>query len=377
MSKGGDTTTTSTTVQDVPEWALPYYEDMLAKGKALSEEEYVAYTGPRIAEDSADLTASEQMVRDIAGTDPTYYDNASQTYGDLGASAASLGASDPYQFSTYKGYEAAAGATAPVQAFDYGDTRQFTGDEVTTYMSPYMDEVVAQQQADAIRQREMQQAALDASAVTAGAFGGSRQAVVEGMANEELSRQLADIYAEGQQAAFENAQAQFERDRTAEMTQTQQQAEELARVQGISVDEAARVQEGQAAEKARVQQAQADENMAQRQFELEAMGFSADMAGQIVAMEEARRATEVQNAQLLSAQGLSSMAREQAALDVAYQDFLRQQQYPQDQLAAYSAMLQGLPVQASGTTSVQEPYNPMQEALGAGISALGLYNGLQ
>ena len=54
-----------------------------------------------------------------------------------------------------------------------------------------------------------------AQAVQAGAFGGSRAAVQEGMAQEALGRQLAEIQASGQQQAFEQAQQQFERDRAA------------------------------------------------------------------------------------------------------------------------------------------------------------------
>jgi hypothetical protein len=40
-------------------------------------------------------------------------------------------------------------------------------------------------------------------------------------------------------------------------------------------------------------------------------------------------------------------------------------------------MINGLPVQPAGSTTTQTPYNPVQQALGMGISALGLYRGLQ
>jgi hypothetical protein len=36
-----------------------------------------------------------------------------------------------------------------------------------------------------------------------------------------------------------------------------------------------------------------------------------------------------------------------------------------------------MPVAAAGSTTVETPYNPMQQALGAGISGLGLYKGMQ
>ena len=47
----------------------------------------------------------------------------------------------------------------------------------------------------------------------AGAFGGSRQAVQQALAGEDLQRRLGEIQAVGQQQAFEQAQQQFERDK--------------------------------------------------------------------------------------------------------------------------------------------------------------------
>jgi hypothetical protein len=234
------------------------------------------------------------------------------------------------------------------------------------YMDPFMQTVVGRQQEDAIEQFRRQQASRAAGAVQAGAFGGSRQAVQEGIAEETLARQLGDIQATGSQRAFEQAQQQFERDRAAGMTTEQRRAEELGRVQGIEVSE-----------QARVQGATADEAMRQREFQLQTMGFSADMAREVANLGERARQGDIQAAQLLEAQGLGEMAREQARLDVGYEDFLRQQQFPQQQLSQYSAILRGLPVGDAGTTTTMQPYNPMQQALGAGISALGLYKGLQ
>jgi hypothetical protein len=70
------------------------------------------------------------------------------------------------------------------------------------------------------------------------------------------------------------------------------------------------------------------------------------------------------------------MARDQAGLDIAYEDFLRQQGFPQEQIAFQSSILRGLPIGDAGTATTMQPYNPLQQALGAGISALGLYRGL-
>lgn len=159
----------------------------------------------------------------------------------------------------------------------------------------------------------------------------------------------------------------------------QAQAAELARTQGISLDEAARIQAAQASELARVQGAQAGENRSAQQFGLDALGFYSGQAGQLANLGEQERAAQIQNAQMLEAIGQAQRGEAQAGLDIGYQDYLRQQGYPQEQLGFYSDILRGLPVANVGTSSTQgyQSYNPLQQALGAGLSGLSLYKAYQ
>ena len=107
-----------------------------------------------------------------------------------------------------------AGLGRALQGMGY-QAGQFDSAAAQQYMSPYMQQVVDVQKQRAIQDFNQQNANRAAQAVQAGAFGGSRQAVAQAMAGQELSQQLADIQATGQQKAFEQAQAQFERDRAA------------------------------------------------------------------------------------------------------------------------------------------------------------------
>ena len=392
MSTGGKqpTHTTQTVTQNVPAFLKPYYTDVMSKSKALSEETYNPFGGQRLVDDSADLGTSQQMIRGIAGNPLAEYGEAQGTLGGLGTLAGQLGQQAPSEFtatqvSPYAGFQEFGGA----QEFGYDPTRQFDTATAAQYMDPFMQTVVGRQQDDAIEKFRQQQAGRDASAVQAGAFGGSRQAVQQGIAETGLMDQLGDIQATGSQRAFEQAQQQFERDRAAGMTTEQRRAEEAARVQGIGVGERARVQTGEAgelarvqgidvSEQARVQGATADEAMRQREFQLQTMGFSADMAREVAALGERARQGDIQAAQLLEAQGLGEMARGQARLDVGYEDFLRQQNFPRQQLADYSAILRGMPVADIGTQTTTAPGpSAQQQALGAGISAVGLYKGMQ
>jgi hypothetical protein len=60
---------------------------------------------------------------------------------------------------------------------------------------------------------------------------------------------------------------------------------------------------------------------------------------------------------------------------MAYQDFLRQRDYPMEQLQQYSSLLRGVPVAPNSTTSTyaQQP-GIGQQLLGAGLGAASLYN---
>ena len=200
------------------------------------------------------------------------------------------------------------------------------------YMSPYMQQVVNVQKQQAILDAQRQNAGRAAQAVQAGAFGGSRQAVESALAGEALSRQLGEIQASGQQQAYESAQGQFERDRAA-----RESAERL----GLG---AAELTEGQSA--------------------------------QLAQLGQMAREGDIQAASMLEKIGRDIQAEKQAGLDLAYEDFVRQRDYPREQLQFYSSILRGIPVQPSTETTKLQSYNPIQQLLGTGISALGLYKGL-
>jgi hypothetical protein len=68
-------------------------------------------------------------------------------------------------------------------------------------------------------------------------------------------------------------------------------------------------------------------------------------------------------------------ALNQQRYDMAYQDFLRQRDYPMEQLQQYSSLLRGVPVGVNSTTSTyaQQP-GIGQQIMGSGLAAAGLYN---
>lgn len=382
MGKGRtQKTPTDQTVRQtsLPKFADPYFRRLLQGAEEASmpfdpetgQSTYIPYSGERIAPSDmyGDIMGSRAMVRGISETGipgmgaATGAAEYGMGYGQEALSGLSGAAQyTPGQFSEYGGTE----------AFQYQDPETFTGAAVEQYMSPYMQAVVDRQKQQAMLDFERMRAGRSAQAVGAGAFGGSRAAVQEALAEEALGRQLGDIQAQGTQAAFQQAAQQFGLDRAARMQAEQSRAAEAARVQGAGLSEAARVQAAREA----AAQFGAGQGLAGYQALMSGAGQYAGLGAGLAGLGERQRAADIQGAQLMETIGRDIRAEDQARLDMAYEDFARQRDYPMQQYERFAAMLRGVPV----TPNVEEQrfasYNPMQQALGAGISALGLYKGL-
>jgi hypothetical protein len=333
MSSGGGSTT-STVTQSIPKEFYPQFNDLLTRANAASLEDYQTYGEDRLADVSADTAASQGMIRGIAGAGSPATQRAMGMTQDVYDAAGNIGSQGPYQFSQ----------------FGYSDPGTFSGQAIGQYMSPYMQNVVNQQKMSALEDFQMANAGRAAQAQQAGAFGGSRFGIQQGLAERDLLSRTNQIQAQGLQQAYTDAQNMFERDRAARMASEQARAAELSRVQS-----------GQSAE-----------NLNYANLGLNTLQFQSDLAGRLSSLGQTARGNEIQSAQLMQAQGAAQEQRQQARRDIAYQDFLAQRGHPMAQLERYAQILHGSPI--ANATSTTTPYNPVQQALGLGISALGLYN---
>lgn len=91
------------------------------------------------------------------------------------------------------------------------------GPGVGAYMSPYMQNVVDIQNREARRQADITRQADQARLAQAGAYGGSRQAIIDAERNRNLATQMGDIQEKGLQSAFQQAQQQFNTEQQARM----------------------------------------------------------------------------------------------------------------------------------------------------------------
>ncbi|MFN7830044.1 MAG: hypothetical protein ACK5NX_02470, partial [Armatimonadota bacterium] len=103
----------------------------------------------------------------------------------------------------------AAGASASL--VNRGDIRDITAErlrdtDLSAYINPYTTGVIDTSMADLERSRQMQRSQDAARAAKAGAFGGTRQAIVESETNRAFDDNAARTVAGLRSSAFENAQ---------------------------------------------------------------------------------------------------------------------------------------------------------------------------
>jgi hypothetical protein len=190
------------------------------------------------------------------------------------------------------------------------------------YMSPYMQNVVDVQKNEAFRDAQMRNIGANLGAARQGTYGGARQLLAEQERNRNLQQQMANIQATGTQNAFQAAQ----------------QAQQFGTTAGLQGY-------GQA-----LQGAGALGQLGQTQF------------GQQQAINQG-----LQNV------GAVQQAQAQQGLDLAYQDFLKQRNYPYQQLAFMSDMTRGIPLSQAAQQVYTAPPSAASQLGGLGMSALGIY----
>ena len=245
-SAPANTTSATTATQDLPDWAKPYAQDVLSKGKAvtdINQNPYQAYGGERVAGFSN--LQNQSMAND----------------GNI--------------------------QTGP-QGFQQG---------VSGYMNPYMNQILAPRLAEANRQYDISGMNANAQATQAGAFGGGRQALMQAENERNRNMGLQSIYGQGLDTAFGNAQNQYN--------------------QGFGQN-------------------------------IQAIGLQNQLGGQ-------------------------QQAQAQRGLDVGYQDFLTQKNYPYQQLSYMANLVRGTPMGMNTQSQVYQAPPTTAQTIGAlGAGAIGL-----
>jgi hypothetical protein len=185
------------------------------------------------------------------------------------------------------------GFNPALQQFQMGAPEQFGLAQARQYMDPFMQQVVDIQSQKAIEGAQKAQLGQNLAAARQGTYGGGRQAILQAEREAGLRQQLGDIQATGSQAAFQQAQQQFERDRAAQMTAQQQNLQAALGVQQLGT------QTGLQAALANLSSAQ-QANVQNQATQLQAMGMNQEQALRAaLANQQAGLTTGQQNLQAL------------------------------------------------------------------------------
>jgi hypothetical protein len=313
------------------------------------------------------------------------------------------------------------GAMAAEQGFGAGEAfaQQATDPRATeAYMSPYMQNVVDYQKSQALRDFQIGQGLRSAQAVGKGAFGGSRQAIVESEAERALGSQLQGIAAQGSQKAFEDAQRQQQFGAQLGLQGLQagygglglgmqgagvglsglgtamqgQQAGlqglgQAGQFYGQGIQGAQAGLQGVGAQQAAGQLGLAGTAQGMQgagyglqgvqgaigagQYGLQGLGQATQAAGALGQLGTQQLGADTSIIGTQSQMGAQQQSLEQQKINQAIQDYATAQQYPMMQLAQLNAMLRGLPLQQSTTQQYQAQPNIAQQGLGLGLGALG------
>lgn len=272
------------------------------------------------------------------------------------------------------------------------------------YMSPYQQQVADIQKREAIRRSNVMQQESQAQAVKAGAYGGSRQAIVEAARQRDLAQQLGDIQAQSSQAGFQNAQQQFNVEQQARLQAAlaNQQtgynvgAQNLAAQLGIQQlgagqnlqSQLANQQYGMTAQQLAEQSRQfgagqgmnaaqlaAQYGLSAQQLGEQSRQFGAGLglqgiqqalgaAGQLGSLGQQQYAQELGLLGQQYGMGEKQQQYEQQRLNQIIQDYATSQQYPFMQMGILNSMLRGLPMQSATTSMYQAQPTNLQSLIG-------------
>lgn len=169
-------TTGGTSMSGLADWASPYITNYLGQAQALGSAPYQTYQGP--------LTAGESGLQ-------------TQAFQGIG------------------------GLTVPNQGQYNPVGSTFDSTQAQAYMNPYLQQALNPQLEEARRQSQITQMQNAAKMTQAGAFGGSRQAILDAENQRNLGTTLSNITGQGYASAYDKAMQQFNADQQRKVQEAQ------------------------------------------------------------------------------------------------------------------------------------------------------------
>lgn len=308
-------TTYGETAKDTPKWYNDYTMALIAKANAIASEPYQEYLYPRQAEFSPTQNEGFAAGKQAAFAYQPYLNQAGQTFDQVGQGSA-LNAASPY-------LNAAA---------------QRSVDQIGDYMNPYTNQVV--DRIGQLSQRQLKEnvmPAIQQQFIAGGSFGGSRSGEALGRATRDLQESTLAQQSQALQQGYAQAG----------------------------------------------QMASADQNRMAQLGQLTGALSSQDLNRQLqLGMQYGDLAKQAQGMGLTGAAALEGIGGQQQAqaqrnLDILYEDFLRQRDYPRENIAFLNQAIRGLDIPTRGYTETTGPAASYQPStLSQLAQAYAMYRGM-
>jgi len=294
MGDGGSKSATSTT--SIPKYIEDHHKGIVGLAQQIAAQPYVPYTGDRVAGLTMHQNRASELTQRLAEENPGL-DYMRQAHGIA------------TQVGNYQPQQVRAGSLA--------------GRDLSGYTNPWESHVVQTSLNDLNRFTGQQQLAANARAAAAGAFGGTRQAVMNG----EIARGGIDAAAR---------------------TSAGLRSQGFARAQDLASQDLNRDMQAQ---------------LANQQAGLQGAGLNLHAANQMTQNAAATQGYLLRNIGALQQSGALLQMQNQAGMDQKYADWREMRDYPKQQLAILQSALTAAPM--STTTTQNMPRNMGAAMLGS------------
>jgi hypothetical protein len=371
MSKGKTTTVSEASL---PAFQEAQFKELFGAAKGVSQQPFLPYTGPMVAGFSPDQLRQFQATRGMfesgMGYDPTQ--------------ALQGMAQDQFRptIQPVTGFEAptieatqAPGAAqiGPVSAPQF---RGLLSQDIGAYQSPYQQQVIDLAMGDIQRQADIARGGAQDRAIRAGAFGGSRSALLESESQRPYAEQMARTAAGLRQSGFEQAQAAAQADlaRQQQLGMFGSEQQQQRALQQAQLGQQAGIFGAELGQQRRMQQAQLQQQrqmggldiagraaLAQPSLEMQARQQRAGLLGGL-------QGQQIQQLGLLGGAGAQQQALQQRAIDAQRAEFARALGYGPQQIGLLQAGM-GTPLVTTSTTGSQK--TGLGDVLGGAAGLLG------
>lgn len=357
---GGSAPTSSTVTQsNMPDYAAPYFQQLMGQGLSQMATPYQQYQGQQVANTSPFQQAAQGALANMQGVP-----DATNTSGQIDTNIANQAAGFNPQFSVNQinPQSVQAGQTSVQNWTDPGLAQQ--------YMSPYTQNVLDAQKANMNVDYQNSLNQVNSQATQAGAFGGDRQAVQDAALNRTYQQQLQQMESTGLNNAYNQGQQTFLGNQAQSLQS--QQANQNAGLQGQISNQNANLQ-GQSLN---------------NQYGLQAQNFGAQygIAGMQAGLSAANQLGNIGNQQqnqglnyinALNSMGQGQQQQQQNLLNTSYNNFGQAQNWNWQQLGNYGNLLHGVPVSPNYTQTNLQAAPSLGGMLGGlgSIAAGGLSGG--